>query len=176
MDTELDPWGIVQIAEEIEYRRIRWYERIIPSCADAASRNLCPELLAWSRRQVTWRTDLGARLRTGVPFDTTTYPGDSLASSARIMAALAFFVAETSAPELPAVVTCGWMLTDAVNRARQAIIFYEGLRGFTHDRIAKEVMDEIVQREKDHLREMLLQLEPYKQARCKGGPYLACVC
>ena len=38
-------------------------------------------------------------------------------------------------------------------------------KGFARDWAAQEVMDEIVQQENEHLRQMLLQLEPYRRAR-----------
>ncbi len=175
MDTELHPLGLVQIAEEIERRRIRWYERIAPLCADAGSGDLCRELLASSRRQASRLTGLGVCLRTAAPPEETA-SDDPIASTGHVMAALAFFVAESPAPDLPAAVTREWILTDTVNRSRQAIVFYEGLKGFTHDQIAKEVMEEIVQRENDHLHLMLLQLESHKPVRGKDGHSLACVC
>jgi rubrerythrin len=176
MDTELDPLGIVQIAEEIEYRRIRWYERLASLCTGARARDLCRELAAWSRQQASGLASLGASFRAAAPPDVTTYHGDSIASNARLMAALAFFVAENSASEIPTAVTCEWMLTDAINRSRQAVVFYDGLKGFARDQAAKEVMDEIVQQESEHLHQMLRRLEPYQQARSQNGRYFACVC
>jgi hypothetical protein len=164
----------VRIAEEIECRRIRRYERIAPLCADAGAGDLCRELLAWSRRQASRLTGLGVCLRTAPPPEETA-DGNPIASNGHVMAALAFFVAESSTHDLPAAVTREWMLTDSVNRSRQAIVFYEGLKGFTHDGIAKEVMEEIVQRENDHLHLMLLQLEPSRQVRSKDSHYFACV-
>jgi len=176
MDIELDPLGVVQIAEEIEHRRLRRYERIVPSCAGAASGNLCRELRAWSDQQLGRLAGLRQRLGETAPRAAATDRGDSRASNARLLTALAFFVAKDSAPEVPTVVTCEWMLTDTATRSRQAVVFYEGLQGFTHSRGAREVMEEIVQRENDHLHQVLLQLEAYQEARRKGGPLLACVC
>jgi rubrerythrin len=176
MDTELDPHGIMQIAEEIEYRRIRLYQRVAPLCADTGACDLCRELLAWSRQQVSHLTGLEARWRAGAPPQKTACGSAALVSDARVMAALAFFVAESATHDLPAAVTREWMLTDAVGRSRQAIVFYQGLKAFARDRLAQEVMSEILQQEDDHLHRMLVELEPYRQARHRGGQYLACVC
>jgi hypothetical protein len=174
MDTDLDPLAIMQIAEEIEYRRMRWYQRIAPRCADAGSRELCRELAAWSRQQVNRLIGMGARLHAPVP-EEGAGRHDFPPSNPRLLAALAFFVAESSAPDLPATVAREWMLTDAVHRSRQAIVFYEGLKGFARDRLAKEVMDELVQQENEHLHQVLIQLEPYRRTRGRGS-YLAYIC
>jgi hypothetical protein len=176
MDRELDALGTVQVAVEIEHRRLRLYERMAPRCADARSRDLCRELMAWSHEQVSRLTGTETHLRSAAVSEGTTYGGDTVVSNARLMTALALFVAESSTPDLPAAVTREWMLTDAVNRSRQAMVFYEGLKGFTHDLPAAGVMDEILQHENEHLHQMLIALEPYKQARCRGGSCLACVC
>ncbi len=176
MDTELDPSGIVQIAEEIEHRRLRWYERVAPLCTGARACDLCRELAAWSRQQASRLTSLGAPLRGAAPPDAATYRGDSLTSNARLMAALAFFVAESAATEVPTIVTWEWMLKDAINRSRQAVVFYDGLKGFARDQVAREVMDVIVQQESEHLHQMLRRLEPHQQARSQNGRYFACVC
>jgi hypothetical protein len=175
MDTEIDPLALVQIATEIEYRRIRLYRHISRRCVDTATAGLCRGLMAWSRQQVGRLTGMGARLRAAMPPGGASYRGNSITSDARIMAALAFFVAETSAPRLPTAVTHEWMLGDAVNRSRQAIVFYEGLKGFAHDHFAREVMDEIMQQENGHLHSMLSQLKLYRQTRRRTGPYLACI-
>ncbi len=175
MDAELDPLGIVQIAEEIEYRRLRWYERVASRCVGAGACDLCRELTAWSQEQARRLTTLGAPLRAAAPPEAATYPIDAIASNPRTMAALAFFVAESSAPGLPAVLTYEWMLTDAINRSRQAVVFYEGLRGFARDWVAREVMDEIAHQENEHLHQMLIQLEPGRRARAPTRPSRACV-
>ncbi len=175
MDTELNPRGIMQIAEEIEFRRMRLYQRIAPLCADAGACDLCRELLAWSRQQVSRLTGLATRVRAAAPQEETA-PAEALATNGRVMAALAFFVAESATHDLPAAVTREWTLTDAVGRSRQAIVFYQGLKGFARDRLAIEVINEILHQENEHLRQMLIELETCKQARCRDGGHLACLC
>jgi hypothetical protein len=52
------------------------------------------------------------------------------------------------------VITEARLLKSEIDRSRRALAFYRGLKGFTRDEIADEMIDEIMREESKYLGEM----------------------
>ena len=54
---------------------------------------------------------------------------------------------------------------DAINRAKEAIVFYNGLKGFARDPATEDTIDQIIKEEHRHIRLLTEQLENQQSSK-----------
>lgn len=137
---------VLELAEEIETRRLHQYLRMMEWFEDSELRGLCRWLAGWSRERV----NALARRRRCIR------PADPAAPHSQVLAGLAFFAAEDSlSNESRTTMTKARLLRSEIDRSRRAIVFYQGLKGFTRDETAEGTINEIIGEECHCLAEMV---------------------
>ncbi len=146
MEVALGLPDVLEIAEEIETKRLHLYLRMAEWSADSQLHGLCRWFTGWSRK----RTSALAHRRRCVR-------GANSASACRqVLAGLAFFAADDGVwGGARAMMTKARLLRHEIDRSRRAVVFYEGLKEFVRDETAKSMIGEIIGDERQHLGEMV---------------------
>ncbi len=146
IDVELSLPDVLEIAEEIEIKRLHLYLRMAEWSTDSRLHGLCRWFTRWSRK----RANTLARRRRCVGGSNSTSP------HRHVLAGLAFFAADDGVSDgARAMMTKARLLRNEIDRSRRAVVFYEGLKGFTRDETAKDMIGEMIGDECHHLGEMV---------------------
>ena len=148
METKFNVFEVLQIAEQIEHKGARFYLKTAELFGDPALREIYYDLANWkAKHEKLWaRTKKRISEKTGVfgTFD----PDNYVLSNPEVMAGLTSFGSGRPAPSrLTGHETRQQILHDAIRRANEVIIFYEGLKGFAPDPETQDVIDRIVAEE-----------------------------
>jgi len=158
MDAELNVLGVLEVAGRIETNRARLYRRHAELSDSPGPRNLCCQLAAWSRKRVRKLRHRRTCLHYVAPRADTAPNRDFVYSHPGVLAGLAFFASNEPTSNTTAIRTTTQGIPMSVIRmSEQAVVFYEGLKGFTQDPMARDVLKDLVQEEKHHLRQMTRQ-------------------
>jgi hypothetical protein len=151
----LDYRGILCVAEAVEQRRYRFYAEATERSADEAVRRACGR---FARRSDQRAREL-ARTRTRVepaasPTNGAVEPAP-LPHQPHVIAGLAFFTGHhPTARPAPPMRTPADVLHNARERAHSVLLFYDGLKGFTRDHAAHSLLDDLIEAEHNHLRQL----------------------
>lgn len=147
MDTIFNAQDILQIAENVEQREIDFYSRASRQLEDQDLNALCWKLAGWSlQHKKLWeqkRRHLGAQGPEAEEDGIFSHPG--------AMAGLTWFGLRTGSFKRAESWTCReYLLWEARQRVNDLITFYQGLKGFTEDPDALEMVDGIIDEESEH--------------------------
>jgi hypothetical protein len=152
MNTKLDADDVARIAQGVEQREAHWYTRAMKAADNPGFQDTCKHLSRWHLRgERFWdkkSQDLGseAEHRKRPPRE------DSVLPNAAAMAGLTWLGPRPQAfaryhdwshPET--------MLKAAAKRARDLMVFYEGLKGFTDSDQAVDTIDDVIGQEYRYL-------------------------
>jgi rubrerythrin len=160
MEPEFDSRDVLDVAAEIERRRVQFYLRMHDRFRRSETQAMCLKLSAWraERREhlvAERKKALGGTTGFSIPF-----PRRRKSSNPRMMAGLAFFAMQPGfAPKLSVWESPKGILRDAVRRTERSLIFYEGLRGFAQDAAARDTINKLISEEKDDLASLSRQRE-----------------
>jgi rubrerythrin len=153
MVTKFDVHGVLQIAESVEHKGARFYlqaaERFIdPQCSD-----LCRQLAGWRSAE----EDILGRRKSKISKRSDEPPKsaktDYISANPFVMASLESFARGTGRwARLTGRESANGILRIAIVRAKDAIAFYRGLKDFVHDPAGIEVLDIIIEEEKEHIK------------------------
>jgi rubrerythrin len=152
---------VLRIAEELQHKAAKFYLRAAEQFDDAERRTLYYNLAAWrARHQQTWariRREYSERTGEFGTFD----PDNYVLSNPQVMASLTCFASRPGAHDGPTGhETPEQIVRDAVSRARGAVIFYHGLKGFAQDPESRRMIDSMIGQEEHHIRQLCGSLEP----------------
>jgi len=155
MDMQLRASDILEIVEEIEERRLQFYSCLGRSSRSPAVRLICRQFVTRSRNLadtiMQWRTR-----SSGTP--SASASGEAESRHHQAMVSLAFFTGDHSeAYSMSHQATGGQIMSDAIRRSEQAVVFYEGLKEFVREWAAIEVIDNMVCYEKQCLAALTAQ-------------------
>lgn len=162
METKFNVFEILQIAEQVDHKGAKFYVKKAESFADPEIRDLCYRLAAWkAKHERIW-----ARMRKRFSDKTGEFgtfdPDNYVLSNPPVMAGLTSFGTQQDAVERPtAKENKQQVLKNAVRRANEVIIFYEGLKDFARDPATEDVIDKIIREE---ARQIKLLNEELKKA------------
>ena len=153
MDTKFNVFEVLQIAEQIENKGARYYLKTAQLFADPEIRDIHYRLANWKAKHVK----IWARMRKRFSEKTGEFgtfdPDNYVLSNPEVMAGLAWFGTKQDTPgRLTGKETKRQVLRDAVRRANEAIIFYQGLKDFARDPSTEEVLDKVVREEARQIR------------------------
>jgi rubrerythrin len=160
METKFNVFEILQIAETIEHNGAKFYLRVAQLFDDPELRNIYyilangrarhEKILAQRRKRFSEKTgEFGT-------FD----PDNYVLSNPHVMAGLAVFAHKpSSSGRLTGAESKEQILKDAIRRAKEAIVFYHGLKDFARDPASKDTIDKIIKEENRHIRLLTEQLE-----------------
>jgi rubrerythrin len=166
MDTELTAWRALEIAETIERNGAKFYRHAAASCKDLRISSLFLKLAGWEDRHMEVFRQMKERyagLRS--PSDS----GDAHAPAGakhgdgfktRSMAGLAVFgIQPDPAKELTGRASREDALRLAVEKEKDSIVFYSGLKNFLDDGTDEKVLDDIIAEEMKHIRILTQSLQ-----------------
>ncbi len=160
METRFNVFEILQIAEKIERNGAKFYLKTAELFDDPEVRDTCYKLAAWKARHEKILTQRRKRFSEQTGEFGTFDPDNYVLSNPRVMAGLAVFATKPGSlkgplrredrPEI---------FKDAIGRAKEAIVFYRGLKDFTRDPASEETIDKIIKEESRHIRLLTEQLQ-----------------
>ena len=152
MNPRLNADDVVKIAQGVEQREAHWYTRAMEAADNPSFHNTCSQLSNWhARGERFWARESP---RPDNKTDPLKQPPmeDSSAPNAAAMAGLTWFgdkprtfayYHDWNQPEA--------MLKAAAKRARDLMVFYEGLKGFTDSVQAVDTIDQVISQEHRYL-------------------------
>ncbi|MBN2180723.1 MAG: ferritin family protein [Sedimentisphaerales bacterium] len=159
METRFNVFEILQIAEKIEHNGAKFYLRAADFFDDPEFRNICYQLANWKAKHEKVLAQRRKRFSEKTGEFGTFDPNNYVLSNPHVMAGLAVFATKPgSIKGSPGTENIKVILEDAINRAKEAIVFYEGLKGFARDPASESTIDIIIKEEKRHIRLLTEQL------------------
>ena len=146
-----DACGIFEIAEQIERNGAKFYRKAAGMFDDDG-------ISATMRKLAEWETEherifAAMRERLGGPDSTAAPPkGEQLVNDPKAMAGLAVFgIRRDPRDELTGTESRGDVLKRALEKEKESIAFYEGLKDFAADEAGKDKIDCIIKEEMRHI-------------------------
>ncbi len=148
METRFNVFEVLQIAEQIDHKGARFYLKTAELFDDADLRDLCYRLATWkAKHERVW-----ARMRKRFSEKTGEFgtfdPDNYVLSNPEVMAGLTWFGTKQDVTDrLTGKESKKQILRDAIRRANEVIIFYDGLKDFARDPASEEAIDTIIREE-----------------------------
>jgi rubrerythrin len=148
METKFNVFEILQIAEQVEHRGAKFYVKTAELFGDPEIRDLYYRLAAWkAKHERVW-----ARLRKRFSEKTGEFgtfdPDNYVLSNPPVMAGLTRFgTQQDTAERLTGKESKRHVLKDALRRANEELIFYQGLKDFARDPASMDAIDRIIREE-----------------------------
>jgi len=159
VETRFNVFEVLQIAEKIEHNAAKFYIRTAESFEDAELRDECYKLAAWNARHEKILAQRRRRFSEKTGEFGTFDPDNYVLSHPKVMAGLAVFATEAgSLKGPPERQSKQEIFKDAIRRAREAVVFYHGLKDFARDPASQQTIDTIIKEEERHIRLLTEQL------------------
>ena len=160
METIFNVFEVLQIAEKIEHNGAKFYLKTAERFDDPEIRDTCYKLANWKARHEKILAQRRKRFSEQTGEFGTFDPDNYVLSNPRVMAGLAVFATEPGTLKGPLKIEDRpQIFKDAIRRAKEAIVFYDGLKDFTRDIASRETIDAIIKEEKRHIRLLTEELE-----------------
>ncbi len=160
METRFNVFEILQIAEKIEHNGAKFYLNAAELFDDLEFRNICYKLANWKARHEKILAQRRKRFSEKTGEFGTFDPNNYVLSNPHVMAGLAVFATKPgSLKGPPGRENIKEIFKDAISRAKEAIVFYNGLKGFARDPASNDTIDMIIKEENRHIRLLSEQLE-----------------
>ncbi|MEA3225652.1 MAG: ferritin family protein [Planctomycetota bacterium] len=160
METIFNVFEILQIAERIERNGAKFYLRTAELFDDPEVRDTCYKLAGWKARHEKILAQRRKRFSEKTGEFGTFDPDNYVLSNPRVMAGLAVFATEPGSLKGPlGLEDRPQIFKDAIRRAKEAIVFFRGLKDFTRDPACKDTIDAIIKEEIRHIRLLSEELE-----------------
>lgn len=160
METIFNVFEILQIAEKIEHNGTKFYLKTAELFDDPEVRNTCYKLANWKARHEKTLAQRRKRFSEKTGEFGTFDPDNYVLSNPRVMAGLAVFATEPGLLKGPLRLEHRpQIFKDAIRRAKEAVVFYRGLKEFTRDPACKDTIDAIIKEEIRHIRLLTEELK-----------------
>ena len=160
METIFNVFEILQIAERIEHNGAKFYLKTAEGFDDPEVRDTCYKLANWKARHEKILAQRRKRFSEKSGQFGTFDPENYVLSNPRVMAGLAVFATEPGSLKGPLrLEDRSRIFKDAIRRAKEAVVFYRGLKDFTRDPACKDAIDAIIKEEVRHIRLLTEELE-----------------
>jgi rubrerythrin len=160
METRFNVFEILQIAEKIEHNGAKFYLKTAEKLDNPEFRDLCYKLASWKAKHEKILAQRRKRFSEKTGEFGTFDPNNYVLSNPRVMAGLAVFATKPGSLKGPlSKENIAEILKDAINRSKEAIVFYNGLKGFARDPACEDTIDKIIKEENRHVRLLTEQLE-----------------
>ncbi len=160
METIFNAFEILQIAEKIEHNGAKFYLKTAELFDDPEVRDTCYKLANWKARHEKTLAQRRKRFSEKSGQFGTFDPDNYVLSNPRVMAGLAVFATEPGSLKGPLrIEDRPQIFKDAIRRAKEAVVFYRGLKDFTRDPACKDTIDAIIKEEVRHIRLLTEEVE-----------------
>ncbi len=160
VETRFNVFEILQIAEQVEHKSATFYLKAAELFADADLRDVLYRLAAWKARH----EKLWARMRKRFSEKTGEFgtfdPDNYVLSNPQVMSGLTGLgVKQDGAARLTGKENKRQILSLAIRRANEGVIFYGGLKDFARDPASKDAIDQIIRAENRQIQFLLNELK-----------------
>ncbi len=168
METRFNVFEILQIAEQVEHKGAKFYLKTAEQFTDPELRDLCYGIATWkAKHEKIW-----ARMRQRFSEKTGEFgtfdPDNYVLSNPPVMAGLTSFGTRLDpADRLTGKESKRQVLKDAIRRANEVIIFYEGLKDFARDPASTDILGKLI---KEENRQIQLLTEELQKAMNPSSP------
>ncbi len=148
METKFNVFEVLEIAEQIEHKGARFYLKSAELFSDSDLRDLYYKLANWKAKHEKIWARMKKRFAEKTGEFGTFDPDNYVLSNPEVMAGLTSFGTRQDFPgRLTGHETRRQILRDALRRANEVIIFYQGLKDFARDPSTEEIIDKIIREE-----------------------------
>ncbi len=159
METKFNVFEILEIAEKIDHNGAKFYLKTAELFDDPELKNIYYILANWRARHEKILAQRRKRFSEKTGEFGTFDPDNYVLSNPDVMAGLTVFSHKPdSSKRFTGAESKEQIIKDAVRRANEAIIFYDGLKDFARDPASKDTIDKIIKEEKRHIRLLNEQL------------------
>ena len=153
MDIEFNAFEVFEIAERIERSGAKFYRQAAELFDQMRIHNLLSDLAEWEIKHEEIFANMRKQLSEQSRELRTFKPEDNLLLDAQAMAGLAVFAInpETSS-EFTGRETKKDVLEKAIQKEKDSIVYYTGLRNFIPARAGQDKIDDIIREEMHHIR------------------------
>ena len=153
METKFNVFEVLQIAEKIEHNGARFYLNTAEHSDNSELQDICYRLANWKARHEKILAQRRKRFSEKTGEFGTFDPNNYVLSNPQVMAGLAVFANKPGflknshgdqGREL--------ILKDAIRKAKEAVVFYNGLKDFARDPASRDTIDKIIKEENRHIR------------------------
>ncbi len=160
MDVELGAFEVLEIAEKIERNGAKFYRRAAGLINDPEFSTLFVNLSQWETRHIDVFKQMKKRLSDQRWQEGELAPRRIDPPDARVMAGLAVFGMQPDpAAQLSGHETKADVLRMAIEKEKDSIVYYTGLKDFVPHQAEKDLINEVIQEEMKHVRILVQSLE-----------------
>ena len=160
MDVELGAFEVLEIAEKIERSGAKFYRRAAGLIGDPELSTLFVNLAEWENRHIEVFKQMKERLSAQRWQEGEFAPSRIAPPDARVMAGLAVFGMQPDpGAQLSGHETRADVLRMAMEKEKDSIVYYTGLKDFVPHQGEKDLINEIIQEEMKHVRILVQSLE-----------------
>ncbi len=160
MDVEMSGYEVLEIAEKIERSGMKFYRRAAGQCQDASISTLLVQLAQWESRHVEVFKQMRERLIAEHSPLGAAAQEETDTPDARALAGLAVFgIQPDPNQQLTGTEGKAQVLRMAIEKEKDSIVYYTGLRDFVPDGPDRQAIEEIIQEEMKHVRILVQSLE-----------------
>jgi len=160
MDIKFNAFEIFEIAEKIERNGAKFYRKAAELFDDSRIRNMFLQLDEWETAHEQVFADMRKELSAQGPEVRTFKPDNDVVFDAQSMAGLAVFGNRMDpSEELTGKESITDVLKSAIEKEKDSIIFYTGLKDFIPAGAGKDRIDDIIREEMRHIRILNESLE-----------------
>ncbi len=160
MDAKMDGYEVLEIAERIERNGAKFYRRAAAISTDSDISTLLVQLAQWESQHVKVFRDMKEHSVEQKWEIGDVTPGRVGGLDARALAGLAVFGLQPNpADELTGQETRADVLRMAIEKEKDSIVYYTGLKDLIPSAPDRKVIEEIIQEEMKHVRILAQSLE-----------------
>lgn len=152
MSVEFNAFEVFEIAERIERNGAKFYRRAAELFDDAGVSKMFLELANWETKHIEVFADMRKQLFEQSRELRTFKPEDRLLTDAQAMAGLAVFgIRPDPSDELTGKESKADVLKKAIEKEKDSIVYYTGLKDFVPARAGRDKIDDIIKEEMHHI-------------------------
>ena len=153
MNDRYNAFEVIEIAEQVERNAVEFYTRAAQLFEDPKLKNLLSHLAEWEKKHEEIFAQVKAQVREEIDLLGSFDPDKYFSSNPQIMASLARSVFPTEpAGGLTGTEDRARILQVALQKEKDTVVFYKGLKRFLRERSARYRISEIIEEEKRHIR------------------------
>jgi rubrerythrin len=151
MEIEFNAFEVFEIAEKIERNGARFYRRAA-ELFDADTAKMFLELANWETKHIDVFANMRKQLFEQTRELRTFKPGNNILPDAQAMAGLAVFgIRPDPSDELTGKESKVQVLKKAIEKEKDSIVYYTGLKDFVPVRAGRDRIDDIIREEMHHI-------------------------
>ncbi len=160
MDAEMSGYEVLEVAEKIERNGVKFYRRAAGLCDDDRISTLFVQLAQWEARHVELFKKMRERLSAERWQPGRLDPDRIDSPNAKALAGLAVFAIQPDpSEELTGKESRADVLKMAIEKEKDSIVYYTGLKDFVPHQSDRQVVEEVIQEEMKHVRILVQSLE-----------------